>query len=468
MKKTIIASLFAMVTLTACSLTPDYDRPTVAMSDWKAGDAVSSAAINPDWWRNFDSIELDALMVEALQNNTDLAAAIARIKQAQASAKIAGASLLPGVDATGGAGWTRNMPAGAKDKWHNSANGGLSVSYEADLFGANRAGVEAAKANVESSVYDHDALALVVMGDVAQTYFSVLNLRERVAIAEDNLKNERDVMRIVQARYDAGSSNALDVSRQKAQLATQEAAVAALTNQQNAAEDALAILLGKVPQNLHLNGENLKKVTLPKIPLTQPSSLLERRPDIRSSEEALVAANANIGAARAALYPSLDLGAGLSVALSPIGGAADKALSLTSSLLAPIFRGGALEGGVEKATARQVELAQTYRKTVLTAMQEVEDALSAAKAAQKRQKALLEAMQESRKSYQMSRELYKAGSVDYQTLLDAQRTLLSSEDSYASVKLESLNAATTLYKALGGGWTDKTPMPTQKKAAKKK
>ncbi|MBI1216381.1 MAG: efflux transporter outer membrane subunit [Alphaproteobacteria bacterium] len=463
MKKTLIASLLVMATLTACSMTPDYDRPQVsAMERWKARDKVSSADINPEWWRNFNSVELDALMIEALQNNNDLGAALARIKQAQASAKIAGASLLPSVDGTGGAGWSRSIPHGGSDKWSNSASAGVSVSYELDLFGANRAGIAAAKAGVKSSVYDHDALSLVVMSDVAQTYFSLLNLRERVQIAQNNLKNERDVMQIVQARYDAGSSNALDVSRQKAQLATQEAAVAALQNQANAAQDALAILLGKAPSALRTNGMDLKKVKLPKVPLSQPSVLLERRPDIRAAEENLVAANADIGAARAAFFPTFDIGSAASLALSPIGGAATKGFSITSSLLAPIFHGGALEGGVEKATGREMELAEVYRKTVLTSLQEVEDALSAANAAQTRQKALLQAMRESRKSYQMSRELYKAGSVDYQSLLDAQRTLLSAEDSYASVKLESLDAAVTLYKALGGGWIDLTP-PAKKK-----
>lgn len=393
-------------------------------------------------------------MAEALQNNTDLAAALERIKQAQASARIAGASLLPTVDGTGDAGWTRNMPHASKDNWANSANAGVKVSYELDLFGANRASVQSAKALLRGSQYDHDALALVVMGDVAQSYFSVLNLRERVQIAQDNLKNEQDVMRIVQARYDAGSSNALDVSSQKAQLATQTAAVAALKNQQNAAEDALAILLGKAPSALHVNGDSLKKIKIPRVPLSQPSNLLERRPDIRSAEETLISANADIGAARAALFPSVNIGTAATAAFSPVASAADKTLALSAALLAPIFHGGALKAGVEKATAREAELAQDYRKTVLTALQEVEDALYAAKAAQTRKTALHDALIASRKSYGMSRDLYKAGSVDYQTLLDAQRTLLSAEDSYASVKLEALSAAVTLYKALGGGWND--------------
>jgi len=216
-----------------------------------------------------------------------------------------------------------------------------------------------------------------------------------------------------------------------------------------------------------VNGENLRRIKPPKVPLTQPARLLTRRPDIRAAEENLVAANANIGAARAAFFPTVDIGAGAALALSPVASAATKTLSLTSSIVAPIFRGGALEGGVEKATARQMELAETYRKTVLTSLQEVEDALYAAKAAQKRKKALLAAMKASRKRYQMSRELYKAGSVDYQTLLDAQRTLLTAEDSYASVKLEALKAAVTLYKALGGGWTDKTPLKIKASAPPK-
>jgi outer membrane protein, multidrug efflux system len=184
------------------------------------------------------------------------------------------------------------------------------------------------------------------------------------------------------------------------------------------------------------------------VPLTQPAAIVQQRPDIRRSEQELIAANADIGVARAALFPSIDLGATALAAFNP----AAQSLALAASLVGPIFHGGALRGGVQKATAREVELAENYRKIILTSLQEVENALSAAKAARARERSFAVAMTESRKTYSLSRDLYQAGSVDYQTMLDSQRTLLSAEDSHAQAELELLNALVDLYKALGGGW----------------
>lgn len=187
---------------------------------------------------------------------------------------------------------------------------------------------------------------------------------------------------------------------------------------------------------------------MPAIAPGQPSSLLERRPDIRSSEAGLRAANANIGAARAAFFPSVSLGLDAAIAGDPVS----KTLGLAASLAAPIFEGGRLEGNLDATKARQAELTETYRKTVLTSFQEVEDALAAARGTQAREKALLQAQREAQKSYNLSLQLYKAGSIDFQTLLNTQNSLFNAQDNYASVKLDMLNAAVDLYKALGGGW----------------
>ena len=448
--KKMVSTLAIVVALSGCSLIPAYMRPNIEMpSFWKGGKvAMAPATINADWWRNFNNTELDALMDMALANNNDLRAALARIQQSRADLRIAGASLVPSVDATGNAGGTLGHVHGSSTHWVSDTNAGLQVNYEVDLFGGNRAGVKAARANLTGSVFDHDALALVVMSDVAKTYFSLINLRERVAIAQSNLSNEHSVMKIVQARFDAGSSSALDVSRQKSEVATNEASLAALQNLANQTENALSVLLGETPQSFRTKVKALHEVKVPKVPLTQPSSIVQQRPDIRKSEQDLIAANANIGVARAALFPTLDLGAAAAVAFNPLG----QSVALAASLVAPIFHGGALQGGVQKATARQVELAEDYRKIILTSLQEVEDALSAAKAAKSREASLGLAMSESRKTYNLSRDLYQAGSVDYQTMLDAQRTLLTAEDTHAQAQLELLDAVVDLYKALGGGW----------------
>ena len=454
-------ALGLLVVLGACQLTPKYAEPQVALPDsWREETAQASASqdkIESTWWKGFNSGELDNLVAGALDGNFDLRAALARIDQARASAKIAGAPLLPSVDASSSTGWNRNNPSSGKTTSENSGRAGLSVGYEVDLFGRNRAGLSAAEANLRGSVYDRDALELVVKGDVAQGYFGLLNLRERMDIARTNLENSRQVLRIVEARFNAGTASALEVSRQRTSLSSAEASLTALGNQERAAENALSILLGRAPADLKLQAKNLRDIAIPKIPVSQPSAVVAQRPDVRSAEESLVAANADIGAARAAFFPVLNLGLDTTVAFSPLSDPASVALALAASAATPIFKGGQLEGGVERARARQAELVETYRKTVVTSMQEVENALSSAQAAREREVSLATAMQEARTAYTLSRDLYDAGATDYQTMLDAERTLLSAEDSHASVRLELLNAAVDLYKALGGGWQTSAP-----------
>lgn len=454
--KKSVSVIALVVLLSGCNLTPEYQRPQTALPDtWLAATekaAEKNAAVEATWWKGFKSAELNTLVDTAIAHNNDLLAALERIEQARASVKISGASLLPSADVSGGAGWNYNDSGSGGSSKRGSTNGGVSVSYEVDLFGRNRAGVNAAKANLRSTMYDRDALSLVVKGDVAKTYFQILNLRERMALANNNLDNSRQVLRIVEARYNAGSASALDVSRQKTSLSTAQAAVTALENQAQLAENALSILLGQAPSNLKLKTKSLRAVNIPKIPVAQPSSVVEQRPDIRVEEENLIGANADIGAAKAAFFPSLNLTAGASFTKSPLSDPASSAASLAASVLAPIFRGGELKGGVERAEARQRELVQNYHKTVLTSMREVEDALSAARAAKSREVSLAEAMQEARRAYNLSRDLYEAGAVDFQTMLDSERTVINAEDSHASVRLEVLNAAVDLYKAVGGGW----------------
>ncbi len=457
MKKTL-AALLLLSTLTACDLGPVFVRPDTAMpAGWKKGDKIveGETTINADWWRNFKSAELDALMTEALAQNLDLRASLARIRQSRASLKIADSSLLPTVEGSASTGGTETRANGAgRDGWLSSGRAGLDVSYELDLFGANRAGVKSAKALVRNSQYSHDALALIVMSDVAKIYFQMLNLRERQGIAERNLKNIGEVLKVAQARFDAGSTSAIDVSRQKTELANSRASVAALKNQVNATENALSVLLGRAPQDLALKGRGLLRIATPKVPLSQPASILTQRPDIKAAEAGLISANADITAARAAFFPSVNIGAGIGLAVSPFGGPATNSLSLLASLVAPIFNGGRIAAGVDRATARELELVENYRLTVLTSLQEIENALSAVKAAKTRQANFADAVKEAQKTYELSRGLYEAGSVDYQTMLEAERSLLSTNDNYASVKLELLNAQIDLYRSLGGGWVN--------------
>lgn len=454
-KQRLITPILMAALLSGCSLSPNYERPNIASpANWSEMEANTSqpTRIAKDWWKRFESAELNSLMEQALVNNNDIAASAQRIEQARATLRSTTSSLIPQLD--GRASITNENINPGKGKSSNDTGGlaGLDISYELDLFGKNRSAVESSEATLRGTEYARDALALVVMGDVAKTYFNVLNLQERLSIADQNLNSARELLRIVQARFDAGATTLLDVSQQKSDLATSEANRALIENQFDIAKSSLAVLVGVPPQNLTVTGKDLRTLPVPAIAPGQPSSLLERRPDIRQSEAALLAANADIGAARAAFFPSITLGVGASIGATPLGDPATTILSLGSSLLAPIFKGGLLQGNLQRTEARKLELVENYRKAILVSFKEVEDSLSTVKASNTRETSLQTAMNEARTAYDLSQQQYDAGAIDFQILLDARRTMLTAEDTYIQTKNARLAAAVDLFKALGGGW----------------
>jgi len=457
-KQRLISSILLAALLSGCSLIPDYERPSTDTSAaFAEADASNPTAIARDWWKNFGSEELNALMAQALANNNDIAASVARIEQARALARVAGAPLLPSVEADASGGYVRTDPGEGRKTSDSTGTAGLTVGYELDVFGGNRAELAAAESDADAAAYDSDALALIVMGDVAKGYFNVLNLEERLKIADQNLESSRELLRIVQARFDAGATTLLDVSQQKADLASDEADRATIEQQLKVARSSLAVLVGKAPANLVVTAKDLRTLPVPVIAPGQPSSLLGRRPDIRAAEASLQAANADIGAARAAFFPQFNIGLDLGIAATPIGDPATTTASLLGGLIAPIFKGGLLSGNLAFTEARKTELVENYRKTILTSFKDVEDALAAVKASQKRETSLETALTESRKAYDLAKQQYDVGSIDFQVLLDNRQAMLAAEDFYIQTKNDRLAAAVDLYKSLGGGWAEYTP-----------
>jgi NodT family efflux transporter outer membrane factor (OMF) lipoprotein len=446
MKKIFIVLI--LVLAAGCSLVPQFHRPEMKMPEhWR--DEKSAAVTDlTNWWRNFKNPELSALEQQALLQNLDLQAARARIDQARAARKIVGGALFPQADVSASAART----GGSSATHRSTGSAGANISYELDLFGANRAAKIAAEAGVESSLFDRQALVLIVSADVAETYAGALALRGRIYVAEQGRANAQRTLDILQARFNAGATSALEVEQQKTALANVDASIAAFENSLSVTMDALAVLLGENPQSFKIIFHSLGDLEVPTIAPGQPSALLERRPDIREAEAELVAANADIGVARAAFFPSINLGLAGSISKTPLSNPATTALSLASSLSAPLFRGGSLQGGLEKSKARENELAENYRHTVLTAFQEVEDALAAVKSADKRRIAYTDAVRSADKAYGIATLQFKAGAVDYTSLLDSERSLLSAKDNLVSANLDRLTAVIGLYKALGGGW----------------
>lgn len=444
----MIAFLALSTALAGCSLIPDYERPSgETPAAYEGPQAQAGATVAADWWTSFNDAELQALMNEALAHNLDIAAALARIDQAQGQLRAANSSLLPQVSASGGAARTDGSGKGVK----RSAGGDVSISYAVDLWGLYRAESEASQANLRASTFDREATVLLVQSSVATTYFSILSLNDRLAIAQDSLAAARETLKLVEARYSHGAISALDLAQQRSTVASIEAGIPTLQDQINANRHALAILIGRPPEGFAVATASTAALTMPDIATGQPSALLERRPDIRRAEAQLQGANANIGAARAAFFPNLNLSASKTVDWLA-GAGTTNGTSIAASLLAPIFSGGALEGNLETSRARKEELAATYRKTVLVSFGEVEDALSSADANARREASLAVAAAEARKAYDLALASYKAGATDFLSVLDAQRTWLSARDAQAQARLSQYTAAVNLFIALGGGW----------------
>jgi NodT family efflux transporter outer membrane factor (OMF) lipoprotein len=440
------SALFLSLTLSACSLAPEFRRPEMVIPEGWSGVAGVGSKLGEDtrpYWQEIGSEELNRLVEMALVQNLDLEVALRRIEQARAQAKVAGSALYPSIDASAGA--SRNNG----DLGNSVAARSLgSISYEVDLWGKNRNQLAAANHRADATQYDRDALQLIVIADTVTFYTQVLSLNERIRIAEDNLKNAEEVLRITEARFREGSISGLEVSQQRVAVNNLRAALASLTEQRSTNLNALAILLGQAPQKFQAPKAAFVSLRMPEANLTPPVSLLTARPDIESVEASLRAANADIGVARAAFFPSLTLGADASTAAG-FGNPAAAATSLAANILAPIFTGGRLTGNLENVTARQKELAAQYQKTVLTAFQEVEDALASLKRNNEQVILSRESVTESQNAYDIAKARFDAGAVDYLNLLETQRSLYQAEDNQISLTQGQIQAFVQLRKALG-------------------
>ncbi len=454
MKKFIRSAVLAaavLSTLAGCAMTAPYQRPELTMpAQWDGVAAATDGTVTSDWWRQFGNSELDGLMTQALAANHDLAAALSRIQQARAAAGMVRANQLPSVNLSASAG---------KSASHHGANSGTSessqltasVSYELDLWGGNAAGSEAAAARLDATIYDRDAAALVLQADVASNYFQILALKDRLAIAHKNLEAAQAVLALVETRYSKGANSALEVSQQRTSVLNIQAQIPSLEQDLRTTQTALAILLGQAPQHFSVRGATLSALQLPLVSPYQPASLLERRPDIARAEAQLTAANADIGAARAALYPNLTLSASTAAA-GVLSSGSTLVSSLVASMTQSIFDGGRLRGQVVQSEARKAELVAVYLQSALTGLKEVQDGLGAVAASAARHDLLTQAAAEAQEAYRIATVKYKAGSDDLLTLLDSQRTQLQTEDSRVQADLARYVSAIGLYKSLGGGW----------------
>jgi multidrug efflux system outer membrane protein len=453
----------ALAALPGCSLGPRYHRPDIPPpSSWvTASDASVPEWPGNEWWRGFQSEQLNAYIAQAEQANDDLRAAIARVHQADAQRRIAGAPLLPTLELQTSATRARapaisigNSPV-QRFATGNDFNPLLSASYEIDFWGKNRAALQSATASDRASRYDRVTVELGVLAGVAGTYFQTLELRDRLAIADANLENASKVLHGLKLEEHAGLATALDVAQQETVVATVNASIPPLRQQLRQSLDALAILLGSTPEAVDVAHGSLDELGQPLVRPGLPSELLTRRPDVANAEQQLIAANANIAAARAAFFPSISLtatGGYESSALAGLLSPANHVWSLGAGLTQPIFQGGALLGQYQLAKGHYEELLADYHKAVISALSNVEDSLIALQQTTdlvgRQQQATLTAQ----RAYEFAQRQMRAGTINILTLLNTETALFSARDALAQAKYAHLQAMVQLYQALGGGW----------------
>lgn len=437
----------AALSLAACATaSPPVSGLTPLPSSFDYAGALADAEkTDALWWTAFNDPELDALVIEALAANQDIAAGLAALRSARASVRIANATLFPQLSA--GASASSNTEGGGLDDISASARG--SASYQLDLFGQNRASRAAARAGYDAQAFDQRALELTVASDVAFTYFSVLAVRERLDVARSNLEISERIFDIIQTRYDAGDVSRFDVESQKASLANARARVPQIEQQLVSLETALSVLLGQPPQGYAAPEGDILAMTPPAINPGMPSELLLRRPDLLSAEAQLRAADANVAAAQRAFFPSIDLSAGVTAGLT---GGTSVIGSLAASLAAPVFTGGRLEGQLDSAQARVDQQIARYRQATLNALRDVDVSLSALATAEQREEQLIIARDAAQQSLSLAEIRYRSGADNLTSLLNAQSTYFSASDSLVQGRLDRLSAAVDLYAAIGGGW----------------
>lgn len=460
--KVRLTFLAASLLLAACSSpAPRLDSGVQPPSAWQSADTPGALQSNRQWWTQFGSPELERLVEQARLGSYDLAAAVARVRQAEASATIAGAPLLPelkaGLNANRqklihGKGYSQ-LDVSPENRSLDYYDAELSASYEVDFWGGKRAARDSAVFGVQASEFDRATVELTLLSGVANSYTQALALREQARIAELNLKNAQNVLQLVQTRFDAGSATALELAQQKSLVAEQQRRLPLVQQQAREALISLAALLGRPVQTLPLPTQSFAQLHWPDIASGVPSDLLSRRPDIASAEAKLAAAQADVTVARAAMLPKITLTASL-------GSGADLAAdllrttfyNLSSGLTAPIFNNGRLSAERDKAKARQDELLETYRGAIINGFADVEKALSSIRGLDEQRQWQSEELNQAQTAFDIAQSRYQAGAEDLLTVLQTQRTLYAAQDLNVQLRLSRLQASIALYKALGGGW----------------
>jgi NodT family efflux transporter outer membrane factor (OMF) lipoprotein len=416
-----------------------------------------------DWWHNFGSPELDGLVAETETNNLDIASAAANVLAAEAQTNIQRATLFPTIslDATAqraqSAASTSHGVVLSPSFTGNTFGVAAQASYQPDFWGLARDNLEAASQSLRAAKASQEVVALTAVSDVGTTYLDVLELRERVSLAESNLADAKKILAITQIKLQNGVSSRLDLAQEQALVASEEATLPVLKEQQHEALLALAILLGRAPEGFDVKAKNLDGIRMPLVAPGMPSQLLLRRPDVAQAEYNLAAGHASVDAARAAFFPAVSLtgSAGSTTGMvSTLFHASTFEWSAGAQALQTLLDGGRLFAESDLAKAQQLQLVAAYRKAVISAFSNVETSLSQVSNYAEEEAALERDVKASSEAEHLSELQYREGIVDLTTVIQTQQTLFTAQDSLAQARLARAQALIGLYESLGGGWSE--------------
>jgi outer membrane protein, multidrug efflux system len=454
------AGVFSLLLVASGCL--EIDRPgldvDIPRSYRETHDSSGAATPSLDWWRNFRSRELTAFTEEALIANFDIAVAIAQISQADAQVRIAGAPLLPTIGLNASDTASRTSPqllSSSESPYSRLYSTSLSASYVIDFWGKNRATLNAAIETAIASRYNREVVTITTLSSVANTYFQILGARDRLRIARRNLGDSSRILFLIREQFEAGTASDLNMAQQESLVEQVRATIPPLeeTFRQNIA--ALAVLVGKAPEHFKTRGGSMQDVTVPRVTPGLPSDLINRRPDIRQAEEQLKSADYSVESARAAFFPTITLTGTLgfeSAALKSLFGPGAWFYTAAAGLTQPIFDGGVLLGQFELQRGLQAQYLHAYRKAVLSAFSDVEQALIAVEQTTAQVRIQENVVKASRRAFTLSQEQMTSGTVNMVTLLQVEQTLFTAEDQLAQDQLARLLAVMSLFQALGGGW----------------
>lgn len=455
------------LTLSACKLGPNFQLPSLSGgSKWKEGQATPSSRLPDTWWRQFGDGELNRLVDRALSANNDLSAAKSRVDTARALVGLDRARLFPTLGLTSSTAIvrssqdvvSRNAPPGVNIPLENPIyRGAFNLAFDPDLWGRNKRLVEASSAQAAQTEALLDAQRLGVASEVARQYFLLRGLDAQEAVVSDTIRSRNEALNLQQTRTNAGLTDGLATSRARTELELAKNDLASVQRQRGSAEHALAVLCGTSPSGFSVSRRGSSE-SLPSFRAGLPADVLNRRPDVRASEQNLRAASARIGVAEAAFYPNFTLSAGAgfeSIEPSRFMNLENRVLSLGANMAAPVLDAGTNKSNYAAARSRYEEALANYRQTLLVALREVEDALLDLKGLAKSRSALEAALKSANDTKKLSQERFDKGLTNYLDVVDSDRTVLQTRLALSQIEAQQRISVASLAKALGGGWSGK-------------